>query len=49
MVTDSNKISSESAEEMRKNVSDESKMRKIEKCANPVEITFFCELEGYDI
>ncbi len=49
MSVDSNEISSESKEEMRKSAPDESKMRKIEKCANPVEITFFCELEGYDI
>ncbi len=49
MSVDINENSSGSKEEMRKNASDESKMRKIEKCANPVEITFFCELEGYDI
>jgi len=49
MSVESKENSSELKEEMRKIVSDESKMRKIEKCANPVEITFFCELEGYDI
>ncbi len=49
MSIDTDKISSKMEEKMRKKVSDESRMRKIEKCANPVEITFFCELEGYDI
>ncbi|NVM29408.1 MAG: hypothetical protein HWN65_11260 [Candidatus Helarchaeota archaeon] len=34
---------------MRKTESEEDVMRKTVKCANPVEITFFCELEGYDI
>ncbi len=49
MIIDSNEISSEPKEDIRKIVSDESKMRKIVKCAKPVEITFFCELEGFDI
>jgi hypothetical protein len=36
-------------EEMRKTESGDAEMRKSEKCANPVEITFFCELIGNDI
>jgi hypothetical protein len=36
-------------EEMRKSDSNESIMRKTEKGANFVTITFLCELEGYDI
>ena len=49
MSIDTDKNSSIIEEEMRKSAPAESKMRKIEKCANSVEIVFFCELEGYDI
>jgi CRISPR/Cas system CSM-associated protein Csm3 (group 7 of RAMP superfamily) len=36
-------------DEMRKTDFQDSGMRKTEKCANLIEITFICELEGYDI
>jgi CRISPR/Cas system CSM-associated protein Csm3 (group 7 of RAMP superfamily) len=35
--------------QMRQTGSGDAEMRKSEKCANPVEITFFCELIGNDI
>ena len=49
MVIDINNSNEEKEKEMRKTESEEDEMRKIAKCANSVEITFFCELEGYDI
>ena len=34
---------------MRNDGSEDTEMRKTEKCANLVEVTFFCELAGYDL
>ncbi len=49
MTVDLNNFVELETEKMRKSESEEEEMRKTAKCANPVEITFFCELEGYDI
>jgi hypothetical protein len=44
-----NRILGEEESEMRETPSEEGKMRKIAKCANFGELTFYCELVGYDI
>jgi hypothetical protein len=46
---ENNSILNEEESKMRETPSEEGEMRKVAKCANFGEITFYCELVGYDI
>lgn len=49
MSKDYNKSDGKVRDELRKNRSEEEKMRKTIKCARPVTLALICDLTGYDI
>lgn len=49
MTTDLDKYVEEKEDQTRKVVSESTEMRKTDKCAKSLEITFYCDLVGYDI
>lgn len=48
-VNDIDEFNERSESKMRNDESGDTEMRKTKKCANLVEVTFFCELVGYDL